>query len=442
MRARIVLALGALLLSACRSAPPPNVVIVLVDTLRADHLGSYGHPGGFTPYLDGFAARGVRYAQAYASSTWTLPSVASLFTSRWPSQHGVVNLASVLPAAERTLAEILHERGWATAGFLATRSLPAAGGWAQGFEVWEETITPAQLKGSAQQVTERAWAWLDARARDDHRPVLLYLHYMEPHFPYDPLPELLQRVEAPRGLTADQRDARLGRFLTHALEEGGGRPEDMDVVRDYYLAEVASFDVGMRQLVEGLTARGILPNAVLVFTADHGEEFYEHGNVGHGLDLHNETLQVPLVVSGPGIAPAVVNEAVSLVDVGPSLLEQVGLPAEPRFDGRPLARALPARTAYAELLSTAAGKVPAQTHAVVGDLRKLIASPGGAEAFFDLRRDPGERDPNALDPAARTALRETLDGYRARTRGTAGSAERRELDEATRERLRALGYVK
>jgi hypothetical protein len=188
-------------LGACRSAPPPNVVIVLVDTLRADYLGSYGQPAKLTPFLDELAGRGIRYGRAYAASTWTSPSVASLFTSRWQSQHGVVNLFSVLPATERTLAEALRDRGYATAAFLATRSLPAASGFGKGFDVWEQTVEEGQLKGTGARVNERAFAWLDARPRDDRRPVLLYLHYMEPHFPYDPRPDRLEATLTQHGFT-------------------------------------------------------------------------------------------------------------------------------------------------------------------------------------------------------------------------------------------------
>lgn len=432
-------------LGACRSAPPPNVVIVLVDTLRADYLGSYGHPARLTPFLDELAGRGIRYAHAYAASTWTSPSVASLFTSRWQSQHGVVNIFSVLPDGEHTLAEALRARGYATAAFLATRSLPAASGFGQGFDVWEQTMEEKQLKGSGAQLNQRVFAWLDARPRGDRQPVLLYLHYMEPHFPYEPQPDRLDAVLAQHGFTAEQRrawDTQVDAWLEHAMGEGVPRREDMDVVRDQYLAEVASFDLVMRELVLGLTARGVLPNAVLVLTADHGEEFYEHGNVGHGVNLFNETLRVPLLLVAPGVAPAVVDEVVSLLDVAPAALALVGAPAEPRFEGRGLVRPPAGGAAYAELAATAVGKGPEQNRTLVDGARKLTLTPAGGEEFYDLAHDPGERNPQAFDEAGRAALRQALDTVRAQARRDAGAAQQRELDEATRERLRALGYVK
>ncbi len=435
----------AALLGACRSAPPPNVVIVLVDTLRPDYLGCYGQPGGLTPSVDALAGRGVRYAHAYAASTWTQPSVASLFTSRWQSQHGVVNIFSVLPDHERTLAEALRDRGYVTAGFLATRSLPAASGFGQGFDVWESTMEEDQLKGTGARLNERAFAWLDTRPRSDRRPVLLYLHYMEPHFPYGAPHDRLEAVLALRGYTAEQRqawDRQVAAWLEHSMGDGAPRREDMDVVRDQYLAEVASFDVAMRDLEEGLTARGILPHGILVVTADHGEEFYEHGNVGHGFNLFNTTLRVPLLLLAPGIAPDVVDDDVSLLDVAPSVLGLVGAPVEPRFEGRALVGRRQPASPYAELLFTAVGKEPEQNHTLVDGTRKVVLTPAGRQEFYDLARDPGELDPNAFGQAERAALLQALEAVRARATRDVGTSQQRELDAATRERLRALGYVK
>jgi arylsulfatase A-like enzyme len=430
-------------LVACRTAPPPNVIVVLVDTLRPDFLGCYGHPAGLTPFVDQLATRGTRFARAYAASTWTNPSVASLWTSRWQSQHGVVHLFSVLSDRERTLGEALHERGFATAGFLATRSIPAAGGFGQGFEVWEQVIEQAQLKGTGAQLNQRTLAWLDARPREDHRPLLLYLHYMEPHFPYDPRPDRLDAVLAPRHYTEAERDAwdaRVNTWLEHSLE-GMAHPDDVGVIRDEYLAEVASFDQALRELFDGLGTRGVLEHAVVVITADHGEEFHEHGLVGHGFDLFNETLHVPLLLLVPGQRPGVVDDPVSLIDVAPTILELVGARAELRFEGHSLLRQGARDPAYAELLLDAFGKEPPQNRALVDGSRKIILTPDGREQFYDLTRDPGERDPDAFDGQVRAELVQTLDASRARAQRNAGATEQRQVDDATRERLRALGYA-
>jgi arylsulfatase A-like enzyme len=431
------------ILGACRSTPPPNVVIVLVDTLRPDYLGCYGQTSGLTPFVDDVAGRGTRFTHAYAASSWTEPSVASLFTSRWESQHGVVHLFSVLSDRERTLAEALRERGFATAGFLATRSLPLASGFGQGFDVWEEAIDQTQLKGTGAQVNQRAFAWLDARAPADHRPLLLYLHYMEPHFPYDPRPDRLDAVLAPRHYTEAERaawQARVNTWLEHSLE-GMAHPDDMDVMRDEYLAEVASFDQALHELFDGLTARGVLAHAVVVIAADHGEEFHEHGVVGHGLDLYDETLQVPLLLLAPGRPPAVADESVSLIDVAPTILDLIGAPAEPSFEGRSLVRPGARVPPYAELLVNALGKEPPQNRALIDGARKLMLTPAGGEQFYDLASDPGERNPEAFDDRVRAELVRLMDASRLRAQRDVGGGGQRQVDDATRERLRALGYA-
>jgi choline-sulfatase len=431
-------------LVACRTAAPPNVVLVLVDTLRPDALGCYGQQAGLTPFVDELATRGMRFGHAYAASTWTNPSVASLFTSRWQSQHGVVNLFSVLSDRERTLAEVLHERGFATAGFLATRSIPGTAGFGQGFDVWKETLEAGDLKGAGERVNLGAFAWLDARAADDRRPMLLYLHYMEPHFPYDPRAGRLAAVLASHHFTPAERQAwneRFDAWLAVGLGGGGARPEHADVIRDLYLAEVASLDEVLRELFDGLGARGVLRNAVVVITADHGEEFAEHGSIGHGINLFNDTLHVPVLLLVPGRRPQVVDESVSLLDVAPTLLELVGAPPEPAFEGRSLLRPGPHPLAYAELLLNGSGNEPPQNRALVDGSHKLILTPAGHEQFYDLLRDPGERDPEGLDGDARAVLVRALEATRARAQRDVGTAEQRQIDDATRERLRALGYA-
>ena len=430
-------------LVACRTAAPPNVVVVLVDTLRPDFLGCYGHPAGLTPFVDQLAARGTRFGHAYAASTWTNPSVASLFTSRWQSQTGVMNLFSVLPDRERTLAEALHERGFTTAAFLATRSIPGAAGFGQGFDVWEEVIDQMQEKGTGAQLNQRTLAWLDARPREDHRPLLLYLHYMEPHFPYDPRPDRLEAVLAPRHYTQAERDGwdeRVNTWLEHSLE-GGAHPDDVGIVRDQYLAEVASFDQTLRELFDGLEARGVLAHAVVVITADHGEEFHEHGVFGHGLDLFNETLHVPLLLLVPGQRAGVADDPVSLIDVAPTILELTGARAEPSFEGRSLLHQGTRAPAYAELLLDVTGKQPPQNRALIDGSRKIVLTPDGGEQFYDLTHDPGEQDPQAFDGPVRAQLVQTLDASRLRAQRDVGATEQRQVDNATREHLRALGYA-
>jgi arylsulfatase A-like enzyme len=218
-------------------------------------------------------------------------------------------------------------------------------------------------------------------------------------------------------------------------------PDDMDVMRDEYLAEVASFDQALHELFDGLTSRGVLAHAVMVIAADHGEEFHEHGVVGHGLDLYDETLQVPLLLLAPGRPPAVADESVSLIDVAPTILDLIGAPAEPSFEGRSLVRPGARVPPYAELLVNALGKEPPQNRALIDGARKLMLTPAGGEQFYDLASDPGERNPEAFDDRVRAELVRLMDASRLRAQRDVGGGGQRQVDDATRERLRALGYA-
>ena len=169
----------------------------------------------------------------------------------------------------------------------------------------------------------------------------------------------------------------------------------------------------------------MLAHAVVVIAADHGEEFHEHGVVGHGLDLYNETLHVPLLLLAPGRPPAVADESVSLIDVAPTILDLIGAPAEPSFEGRSLVRPGAREPPYAELLVNALGKEPPQNRALIDGARKLMLTPAGGEQFYDLASDPGERNPEAFDDRVRAELVRLIDASRAaraaRRRRRAGS---------------------
>ncbi|MFN8545155.1 MAG: sulfatase [Candidatus Binatia bacterium] len=440
------------LLTACRPAPPPNVVVILVDALRADRLGCYGGPRGLTPFIDSLAARGTRFRNAYAASSWTNPSVASLFTSRWQSQHGVVDFQSALPATERTLAETFRDRGYATAAFIGTYGI-AGHGFEQGFDTYQLVIDDQRAedsdalhlaKGAGPEIDAALFAWLDRRPPPAARqPLFLYLHFMEPHLPYAPKAANVARILGEYHQTPEQLQSWYQRWY-HLVADGGlDEPSAMDMARDLYDAELLGLDDAIRDLVAGLERRGLLDTAVVVFTADHGEEFFEHGKYGHGVNLYNDTLRVPLVLLTPGQADARdVRDTVSLVDVAPTLVALAGGPTEPSFEGRSLRDAGTQRVAYAELARTVSSQGHVHDRAVVVGDRKLAIGPDGHEQAFDLANDPGEHDPSALAEPERAALRERLAAVRSLTARNPSAQQVDPLDEATQRRLRALGYLR
>lgn len=441
-RTAFVLALLACVVPAGAATGParPNIVVGLVDTLRADRLGCYGNEHGLTPTMDRLAARGVLFPNAYAQSSWTKPSVASFFTSRYPHQHGVVRSASVLSPEERTIAEVLHEAGYATGAFVANPFIDRKSGFDQGFDRYEPAFGSPGTRGQSLARGVSLWlATLWAR-RGPRPPFFLYVHYIEPHIPYAPTAKL-ESVFGPGHVPDPEAIAqRMTLWRTFAVSA-----EDLDTMRRIYDAEVAEVDDQISGLVNVLLLYD-LPHTIVVLTADHGE-----------------LIHVPLIVAGPGVAEgARVTGPVSLVDVAPTLLDVVGVPAPDSFRGRSLRESLAprgvlARTwdvvsrrfadpriAFSELRLPEARPEPARYRggsmlraAVRGGEKAIVPEEGDAE-FYDLDDDPHERRPAAQRGGARRALEEavaTLD------HGASAPAPTVPLDEPTRARLHALGYA-
>jgi len=461
--AAVALLLLGLAVGCQRGAPPPNVLVILADTLRSDRLGAYGNSRQLSPFIDSLAQRGYVFRNAYAQTPWTNPSVASLFTSRYQSQHGIVTFASVLADHELTLAEVLRERGYATAGFNANYLLPPKTGFGQGFEVYRTLAVPKAdahghdkfAKPRAERVNSEAFAWLD-QPRRAGQPFFLYLHYMEAHNPYTPEAEFLARVLG--GRPAPDQGAVNTRMN---MPNVGVFPDDMvQAVKDYYDAEVISLDRQLRALFDGLAARHLLDNTVVVFLADHGEEFREHELMGHGQTLFEEVIHVPLIIVLPGQTQrADVAGLASVVDVAPTLLDLAGIAAPSTFEGHSLrARmGLPARgwslfgssqatdvavpaAIYSELIKNDLDRLSVHQRAVRTDDGKLITGVGGEQEFYDLKGDPAETNAAALDEVARARLAGELARFTAHVSQGSAPAATRPLDNDTRERMRALGY--
>jgi arylsulfatase A-like enzyme len=439
-------------------ARQPNVILVVVDTLRADRVGVYGNARGLTPFLDGLARRGVLFRNAYAASSWTCPSVASLFTSRYPSQHHVTTYRSKLPDAERTLAEDLAAGGYVTLGLSANLRLAGAFGWGQGFASWrvypEVTKLPAnRLRREGLRALDRAWS------AGSSAPFFLYLQYMEPHPPYDPPPSYRERFGDPSAEGTDPAEA--NRKVVDPFRWKELSAADVRLLASLYDGEVAYLDHELARLFAALDRRGLLRDAIVVVTADHGEEFNEHELMGHGFGLYNQELRVPLIIAGRGVpAGRVVDDDVSLVDVAPTILALAGLPRDARFEGRSLVPAFsadaPSRDVIAELAPTNPSfDVRHHSAAIVRGTQKLmVLAPNwgavlGSVALYDLASDPGE---------VHAVLPLSLPDSPLRTRGQAlwdallreedrvahhnvTQPEEQPLDPEQRERLRALGYV-
>jgi arylsulfatase A-like enzyme len=445
-------------LPSCREEAPrrPNILLIVIDTLRADRLGCYGNRRGLTPFLDSLAARGVLFENAYAPSSWTVPSVASLFTSRHALQHGAATFEARLPSAEIALAEKLDGAGYATGGLSANFRLSMKTGFAQGFRHFRAYVPPRAsvpvVRGDRLRLD--ALAWLDrARAEAARQPVFLYLQYMEPHQPYEP-PEPHRSRFAPDG-----HDPALVSAVNRKIEDTrfeGITPEDRRLLEDLYDGEVAAVDAEIAALFDRLERRGFLRDAIVVVTSDHGEEFGEHGLYTHGHSLYQSAIRVPLIVVAPAVpARRVVGRNVSLVDLAPTLLDLAGLPPEPRFEGRSLAGLFTGNGAagasrtqgndgvLSELPQSGQGiDIRRHEHAWMHRSQKLLVTPYGSHVMTDLQHDPDESRLVAADDSdtGRVLMRELRDRLADLARRSAPERETIELDEATREKLRALGY--
>ncbi len=326
----------------------PSLVLILIDTLRADRLGCYGSPAGASPHVDALAARGTLFERAYAPSPWTWPSTATLLTGLSPPAHGVLGLPSCFLAHDHlTLAEQLRRAGFATAAISTSPLVDRERNFDQGFEEFHHLIDRERdsgqgldeadhgVFGTAPEVLALAEPWLRRRAGERF---FLYLHLTEPHGPYLPDPALASAwipERAPEGW----RPRRVSQLLRRRT---AGEAIDEELLQRclehnsaLYDGEVATVDHAVGRLLELLRELGRLEETLVVVTSDHGEEFAEHGMSGHGKQLHEESLRVPLIAAGPGVPPGRrVQRAVPLRQLPGSLLARLGVsPGRFPFEG-------------------------------------------------------------------------------------------------------------
>jgi len=457
--------------AACAPGPRPeprlpDVVFVLVDTLRADRLGSYGNPGGLSPAIDQIASEGALFEQVVAPAPWTQPSVASLFSSFYPEVHGVLDYGgayralydgqekiAVFDGAFTTLPEQFAEAGYATAAFVANPFILEEFGFAQGFEHFDSSFALNTTPGST--VNEAALAWL--AQRDPDRPVFLFLHYMDVHGPYDAPPEilgpLLDEVEAQPGKLrlTDAQQKSLG-YLARlpAIYHDLARHERLGVYREYWAAR---YDAGVRQadrhigeLAGRLDELGLWEESLVVVTSDHGEALMEHGHWDHGYSLHGPELNVPWIVRLPASIPAGerLSGAAGLLDVMPTLLDLLGLPIPDGIQGRALLGESGPVDEPRAIFASGIKHGDDQRAVQRGGL-KLIQTPATGEyAVYQIEGDPGEGTDLAASRPEEVAgllrlLSEQSEIDRALSAGVSG--EQREVPEELLERLRSLGYV-
>ena len=468
---RNVLALAAVLAGACGPPEPagPSLVLVVVDTLRADYLGCYGFEGDVSPNLDRLAKEGVTYERCFSQAPWTKPSVATLLTSLHPRTHGVLThhgwfgernagevaephasaggdaaagpeaVTDVLPDGAVTLAEHLRGRGYRTAAFVANPWIRPEWGFDQGFEVFEHYTETDGTRPLGD-----ALRWLEGVG---DRPSFVLVHLMDVHGPYDAPDGDYRALLGSPSLTdswpLDERAfGRIPEYLRQSPWTRAPEARDLRTWRTRYAAGVRAVDARIGAFVESLRGTGRLEESVLMVTADHGEELLEHEGWDHGRNLYDHQTHVPWIVRLPGAehAGARSREVCGVIDVMPTALAHLGLAAAPTARGTDRSRLGepdPFGLSIAEDVKWRPSVFSVRTadYKLVADLER------GEYALFHLRTDPAEsRDVAPREPETVKVLLGELKAHLEATERGALVAEQAELTEELQEELGDLGY--
>ncbi len=457
-----------LTLAGCRSAPDEvelvatnagvNVLLLTIDTLRADHLSSYGYPRQTSPAIDGLAARGVLFDNAFTYWPKTRGSFAAMFTSLYAAQNGLTVRDRDLPDYNETLAEALKDAGYSTAAAVDNGNLDRALGFAQGFDRYEQVwLTGETEEERTEHLSSFAINFLTSY--EETRPFFLWIHYVNPHTPYEPPEDLLNAFRnddvVPRGPELERvvgYHGGVNRRLAVAGESHWG-----DYV-DRYDAEIAFADRHVGRVLDALEESTHRDSTLVVFTSDHGESLGEHDYFfDHGYDLFDPSLRIPLILSFPGILPQgeIVQSAVSTLDIFPSVLDLAQVTFPPGLQGRSLLPVV--RRSQDRLHDRLFFQNDRHQVGISNGRLKLIFYPEtphtkSRHELYDTWRDPAELlNRYASSEAAVAPLEAELGSFQTRTvawqqatdrnRGGAPARQDEDLSQETLRNLEALGYV-
>ena len=401
---RVLLMLGTWASASCTqpAGPPPDILLISIDSLRSDHLGSYGYARDTSPNLDALARGGARFETALAPSPWTLPSHVTLLTGRHPAAHGVNNTDRKLAASIPTLAEELHAAGYATAAFVSGPYLRSAYAYDRGFDLYDQSLaalSPGESRTgiSSPDLVDNLLRWiLQEKSTTPRQPFFAFLHLWDVHYDFAPPPPWDSHFDP--GYTGTHDGA--------AIE--GLEPDlparDLEHIVALYDGEIRFTDEELGRLFSALKARGLFENTIIVVTADHGEEFFEHGRIGHAITLYDESLRVPLIVHHPRSIAAgrVLDGQVRLMDIAPTILGLAGLP--PGEIGMPASAPIKSRDLspwlrgdlfagrFPELVAFPENRVWGKGRTAVRTASDKLIRENGIDYFeiFDLDRDPSE----------------------------------------------------
>jgi arylsulfatase A-like enzyme len=469
--------------------PAQTVILIQGDTLRKDHLDVYGYERPTAPTLRRLAEEGALFNNAIAQTSWTKAATPSIMTSLYPTTHGVHQIPDRLPASATTIAEVFREAGYATVSFASVSFTGAVTNLHQGFEELHEAEStvgragpPGGTTKTAREYVDRLIEWLEA-----HRdvPSFVYLHFFDPHPPYEPYRPYDTMWADPKGREEYERaQETLKKFITTGFLAGRGLPTRDELIKakldpeafirfskDWYDGSIRGMDTELQRLVERMQELGLSDRSLIAFYSDHGEEFHDHGRMFHGQSVYGEMVRVPLILWGPGRVPkgVKVDEPVELIDVMPTLLEYAGLPVPRGVQGQSLRPLLPTdgrkeavaaagsawkrRPVIAEKQPQGGSGHPLETesYAIMDGNWKLIhnvARPPERPEFelFDFIKDPlDQKNVAAEHPDVVERLAKELEAWKrmatqARLKPDSEATEGMSAEQL--EQLRSLGYVR
>lgn len=441
------------LLASCRAQDGndgPNLVVVTIDTLRADRLGTYGYFRDTTPALDALARESLVFERCFAPMATTFPSHLSLFTGTYPNENGAIanvgvgGLAFQPTGSIRTLAQLLQEAGYRTAAFVSATPLKRFSGISAGFDEFQQPKGQAHL---AEVTNAHVLAWL--ATENTSQPFFMWVHYYDPHGPYNPPAAFARKYKAGPELDAYFAERNF------SPSNGAGRPTD--VVNNRYDGEVSYVDHELGRLLDTLRAdREVWDNTIVVVVADHGEGLRQHGELRHG-GVWREQLQVPLIMRIPGRDPARTDQIVSVADILPTLMGMVELPGKDALRRQASGVDRFAQKSDDPLVfsqeSSAPWKVGPEEegprYVLTGEEWKYIYESKDAGRLFHLSTDPHElddvsRDHPEIAERLRAILLHRLEAQKQKHafyRATLPSTDTEDVDPTILEQLRSLGYV-
>ncbi len=407
--------LTSLWLSGCREQPAqkrPNIILIVIDTLRTDHVGCCGCQRNTTPNIDKLASQGLLFKNALVASPWTVPSVASILTSQYPSVLGITDRITVVDDSFPTLPEMLKRHGYATHGIISTVMLSENLGFNKGFDGYDESPSAGHSQISSPHVTQRALSFL---RQSPEQPFFLLLYYFDPHYNYV-LHNSYDYFPGYKGpLKSNQTITELWQMRQRLSEN------DIRYLLSLYDSEITFTDYHVGKLLLRLKQMGLYDNSIIILTADHGEEFMERGWIGHTITLYQELIRVPLIMKLPGFKPRTITQPVGLIDIVPTICKYLALDAGASLEGTALIdrseSQLRARPLFSETFNPQSRRAEAPDklalRSVVQANRKLVCDyVNGSAELFDLSKDAREtNDLSAAQPDQKARLNALLDNY-------------------------------